>query len=1766
MNRILLVCNAILALLLAIRLANTGSPAIAAEKVAVWRAEDLRLIASDVVELKVSEDAAAVPHTFLLHLGAEVAPAPLSTAPVDVGLVSEPQLELVTAWQSSSILRVHVQSQLLPATRYDLRFQRELHSLDGRVLPAGSAVALTTPNVTLREILVEDDPQVAPGRGEAALRVRLSLPIDLAAAEQYLTLRDAETRAELPSKVELVEGGLGSLFRIRLQKGELPPVAEVVLKKGLVARHGRLPLPREESSRVNVYEPLDLRAAVMSNDSLELTFNRAIPQPEEKLVSVTPAGKYQFETTSRGLRIRGDFVPGTLVAVDLAPGFPGKGRASLGFSARRTMIVPDLKPSVGVQGDGEILSARAEPIVMLRGCNAGKVSVRVRRVYANNVVRMMQRSDARVFEPAIERELSIAAARNVEWTERVDLRELLGGEPRGIYQFEVWSEGQYWPTQRLLQITDLGVTVRAGTDRAAVQVLSIADGTPCADAQVVIVTPTNQELATGQTDAEGKALLAWNSAAADRKPFLVQVKRGVDQVFVGMDRCGVELADEGLGGRAYLRDGIEAMVWPSRGIVRPGESQDIAVLVRDAAGAAAVDRNLAVVFRAPGGKEFARTRVRSGGSGLLSAKVDLPADAPCGVWSASVVAKDVVGKDGPESRDSVTLGQASFEVAAFVPNRLEATASIVGEVQHGAPLSVHVRGNWLDGTPAEGRPVQLRVRLVKTVFAPKDLADFSFASGLDSPPPGDLPAVDAVLDEHGAAQLALQLPPLGDEQALMAVVFAEVLDPSGRPVRASAQHLVLPAEFALGVRAREGHVDLRGVAADGSVVGEGACTVRIERRHWEWRYEERGSSRWSWRSFVEKEVVSELPVTLVGGNATVDLPAKDGQGWLVAIASRGELRAEQILGTAPRAPDRLRVRAANQPAPGELAQIEIDAPAAGRGFVTLETDTVVSAHVVMLEAGDNRIELPVPVEARVPNLHAVVTLTRPVASAKAGDGPAWLVGAADVRLRREDVACAVQLSVPTQVLPESVLHVAVEAPGASVATIAVVDEGVLGVTGHASPDPLKFVLASRALAVAGADTGSRLVRDMVFVPRTKTGGDDDEDLGAMLRGGSVDTHIRPLAMLREVNLVDGRGAVDFPLPTYEGRVRVMVIAAGPLRLGSAAAEVVVKAPLGLQVAVPRMVAPGDRFVVPVSLRNDLGKDVVVAVQVQAPATLELPGGAHFEVPVAAGRVANLDLAVVTTAGAEGLQAFTVSAEAGGETRTVRDAIPVRALRLPEQESLGLRLGEEQTLRLAEGWAAEKLHAEVSIDVSPDRQLRPALEAMLQYPYGCCEQTSSRGMALATCAALLPRLYDDPEQMPKALPLVQAAVDRVFAMQSTRGGFGWWMSDRSDDAFLTVHVMDFLLQAREVGAQLPEGGFQLATERLLDVAAEADDIEVRCHAIEVLARLGQVVQPRLDWLCAQPVSTGARARLAVALALLGERQRAAALLEHGMEAVLPANARLASANLSSPVRTQALLLRAQLAIDPGHASLPGQVLALQQQLLRPRYLSTQEMAQGLRAVADYYRRQPQPSKGAHATVFVDGVPLQVVAGPAVPLSIHPGSTVRVAAGGEGFALLSLRGYAPPVAREDDRMALRREIVDLESGLVTTKLRRGRVYEVRIHAVVDEACNDVAMADVLPGGCEAEPVLPGDALRSDGDEEQKQSSLQKERTLAPLSLEARDDRVLIFFSRLPRGEFVIRHRIRAVFPGEFESPPVTAQGMYDTSLQVSELSRLRVEILP
>lgn len=1732
MNRLLLVVNAALALFLLVHAWQATSVAAAGSKPVAPV-----VVGASALRIEPQFDDAGLAKALVVQLGRDLGPARSDGEPVDLGVRLDPDQPVLTTWRNAHSLVVSPARPLPRARTFRVVFGKDLVGPDGARLAAGTVVSVTTPAVQLL--------QVVPG-GEGGPKPTLDcvfdLPVGLAAAQKHVRLR-TQDGGSVPCEVQLPEGEAAAtrIVLVPRRDDQLPDALEVVVLPGLVPVGGEVPVAEPIVRQVRLRQPLRVLEAEARDGRIEIALNRAIEGGAAELVEVAPAVPFQLLSTERGVRLVGEFAPGTVVTVTLAEGFPGRGVTRLLAAERRTLLMPDRDPSLEFVQGGSVLCASALPKLSVQGCNVERPRLRLLPVYANNLVRALQNGDAPSLAPARTLAIDVVAAANERWTEPVDLQALAGGPLRGLYRVELFHQDRPWHVQRRwLQVTDLGLTWRGGRDNGVVQVVDLVSGAPVAGATVAVKTPTNQELAAGTTGTDGLVLLQWANDGADRTPFVVVAQRGDDVAFVDLQGGLVELADAELGGRPYAEAAGEAFVWPVRGIVRPGETLDAAVLVRDARGLPRPGAVLLARFRGPNGRVLREQALPANGSGLHQASWSLPSDVATGDASLEVVdrAGDEAGGDG-----ETVLGRAPFRIEAFVPDRLEVEVVEVAPLRLGEVGRVQVRGRWLDGAPAAGRSVTARVRLLAHAATFATAPEFVFASGLDAPPPGELPAVKGTLDAAGRAELTFALPPAAAQQSLLAHVAIELEDPSGRVVRAAQSAPVLRSDWHLGVRASAERCELRLCDAAGApVAGERPATVRLEQRDWRWRYRQVGGGRWRWSTERLVTTLGEWHTTVHDGIGEQPLPAASDDCFVVVTVDGRSV--EQALGAVSARPDRLRVRSLDAAvASGGTAKLVVTSPAAGRGLVTFESDRLHGAVVVALQRGDTTLELPVPAGLDVPNVHAVVTLTRPAPQSGPDQGPAWLIGGTSLSIARPELQLPLVLQAPAEAHPDDAWQATIAAPGASSALVALVDEGVLRITGHADPDPLGFFLATRALATRGADTSAALLQQMQFAAGSKAGGDGDEGGGGLLTG-SIDNKIRPYVRCAWVELdAEGRGVVGFPLSGYEGRVRAMVVAAGVRGFAAASSGTVVRAPLSVQVATPRMVAPGDTFVMPVTLRSRLPAGRV-AVELRAEGALACTGELRTERELAEG--AEVDLAVPVQAlepapGASSAR-LVVRVRHGEHVREVAAEFTVRARTLWRHELVGIDFAFGGELQVGSGWT--QVEAVVRRDARADLQLAPVLQRLLDYPFGCAEQTTSVAKALLAARTLLPRWFGerDPRVLTANVRLEQA-VHRLLGMQTERGGFGWWPGSDRDEPFITAHVVDFLVQARGFGLAVGEAELDAALSRCQSWLRDSDDTSLRCRLVEVLVRAGRPVQPWLDWLCAQALDGDARLRLGWVLAKLGQRARAESMLVDDGESVVRI---FTGGDFVSPLRSQALRFLAARALAPHGERTLAMAAALQRAILAEREATTQENVACFGALAEHYAEQPAPAD-VRGRLLLDGREVVVGAEP-LQLAMRPGSTLVAEAGGSGCLLVELRGQHQVVdAPRAARMRLHRELVDVETGAVAHEVRRGRLYELRIDVEVDEPVRQLALVDLLPGGFEAEATPPGASAAAEDDDEAQQARGGRE-LWHTRQVERRDDRVLFFFDRV-EGRGQVRHRVRAVLPGRYEWPGLQALALYD-----------------
>src|SRR5262249_146720 len=257
---------------------------------------------------------------------------------------------------------------------------------------------------------------------------------------------------------------------------------------------------------------------------------------------------------------------------------------------------------------------------------------------------------------------------------------------------------------------------------------------------------------------------------------------------------------------------------------------------------------------------------------------------------------------------------------------------------------------------------------------------------------------------------------------------------------------------------------------------------------------------------------------------------------------------------------------------------------------------------------------------------------------------------------------------------------------------------------------------------------------------------------------------------------------------------------------------------------------------------------------------------------------------------------------------------------------------------------------VSVGLPTALDAAALLAALDRYPFGCSEQITSRALPLLYVNDLAATAHLAPH--PAVQQRIRDSIDRLLARQGSNGSFGLW-SAGGDDVWLDSYVTDFLTRAREKGFAVSDTGFKLALDRLRNFVGNAEDPTKDggrnlAYALYVLARNGAApvgdlryfADTKLDAI-ATPI---AKAQIAAALGMLGDRARAERVYAAALASIVPRPALdYGRADYGSVLRDAAALVT--LASEGGapRATVAGAVERVEAARGLTPYTSTQENA-------------------------------------------------------------------------------------------------------------------------------------------------------------------------------------------------------------------------------
>ncbi|MCR4817360.1 MAG: Ig-like domain-containing protein [Fretibacterium sp.] len=1561
---------------------------------------------------------------------------------------------------------------------------------------------------------------------------------------------------------------------------------------GLTGSEGDLALNEDYNATVALNPTLMVTGLSGEERAIRTSFNFAVdPEAAKDFITIEPATDFSLESTysDEMLRIRGDFKPRDRFVITLRKGLPSKqGGLVLKEDFKQAIIMPDLEADVTLPSSGAYLTALGKGLIPLELVNIKRLQVSLWRLYENNIPYVI-RGEYNNFQKDLARrvytrDFDLSLPLNERVRRSLSVTDMANGE-RGLFLLSVRDlEKGYWAEEdQILNLSDLGAVARIWEDGLLLWVNTLTGTDPVENAEVRIYSGSNQLIAEGKTDKDGIFLhqrkAPWEKDEG-QTPRLAVISKGKDLTYLQLTRDLLSQEMFDTAGRPWFREDArpyDALIFSPRDIYRTGEDATFKAVVRDTNVTAPSPFPVLFVVRDPLGRKTRQETVLLNDAGSAILDLSLPSNALTGRWTVALAL--------PGSEDS-PLASMGFHVEDFAPPRIEVKMdSPAKTLTHGDVFTADVSARWLFGMAGAGLPYQATWSAQASVFRPTQDRwkgyDFGDPSRTFSRVENSFPS-DKKLDENGMTSLSLNLN--ADWQAASTIdltLRAEVMEDGGRWVSNSVTRPYFPSPWLIGIASASDSMAVRkdikfkiaAIDPEENPANPGELTATLYRVTWNYNMVEVDGYR-RWQSSEELSKIAEKTLTLKNGLGTVSFRPEEWGTYMVRVSDENDSaravcrffaddpqyagrNGSQLLDRIDVATDKEFYK------PGETAKVTLHVPFEGLLLVNVEGSRPLSRKILKADGAEVTVDVPVT-EAMIPNAWLTAWLIRPV---NEDDSAAWgghrAAGLARIKMDLSTYKLDVALDAAEKAEPATTLPVALtlkDADGkparkADVA-LALVDDAVLGLTHYKVPDLLNHFWGLRELGSRGYDLYDLLipVESRATEPLHPAGG----EAMAALAGNSNVQRFKILSLFQGTLAADENGVVkaELALPEFSGRGRLFAVIADGSRFGLAEQPIQIARSVVTEANLPRFAAPGDTFLAPFSVFNTSDEEREITIHIDVHGGLS-PEDEGTTMKVAPGSSKAWSTLVRVSDAESATWAVTTSWTEDGEKKEFRQEVdlPIRSpWPVVAQSGSGVFEDGATEIHIPLEDFSGKVQGTFSLADTPAVDLTRAVNYLMNYPYGCLEQTLSTAWPFLVLPDAIAEI--DPLMINSQLvkDRTETAIARIQALQLYNGSFTAWPGNSTPYAWGSVYAAHFLLEARDAGVSYPEDMLEGAMAWLKQYLAsmpsyqypteEQDDFTTKAYATYVLALAGEKPLGWLEYLREHQKSMWPSGSIWLAGAQALIDGRADALRELSLSSgSLPGEARWHT--LESDVRNTALLLSLWLEVEPQATEAADLAARLVKQAQTGKWYNTQDNAAALMALARYNLKVGGGKASLKGTLTGGGKELLAYesgSASSIPVSDLPEDLLLDVSGeGKGYYSWSLTG-TPTSQPRAERRGINVECSWLDDQGNAVDLTQPISQGTRLQAILtlkpSVAVSNLAVSCLLPAGFEIEnPRIDDSAGNSVG---------------YGIVSDVRDDRLILFFDRLDE-ETVYGFKVRAVTKGTFVVPPISAVGMYDPAVR-------------
>lgn len=962
--------------------------------------------------------------------------------------------------------------------------------------------------------------------------------------------------------------------------------------------------------------------------------------------------------------------------------------------------------------------------------------------------------------------------------------------------------------------SDLGIIAKAGADKKMHVFLSDLRNTANISGATIEFYDFQQQLiGTAMTDADGMC-----TATLTRKPFVLIAKKGDQRGYLKLrDGESLSLSKFDVSG-SHVQRGVKGFIYTERGVWRPGDSIYVSFMLEDRNKVLPAGHPVKFKLYNPHGQVVDQRTSTKG----LNGHYDF--------WTATNQ-EDITGSYRAEVKVGNRTYNKYLKVETVKPNRLKIYMDFGDEMlSQSQQNEIKLATKWLHGAVAKNlkAKVDLTVNSSYTRFPKFD--GYIFDDPLKSFSAERETVLDGTVDENGEITFDPQINIGSSAPGMLTANFSTKVFEKGGGFSVDSKSIKYsPYTSYVGVKAPKGSLyrgtlvtdedhefNIATVDANGKPVSRKNLDVKVYKIEWRWWWDSYDNDLMSYISRPSTVPVFDKKVSSSAGKASfnfkVNRPSWGRYFVRVEDPVSGHVTGKIFYVDWPYWARANRTENENATmlsfstdketySTGDKVKVSFPSPTNGKALVCIESGTkVIEKHWVKTKKGETKFEFTASRDM-APNVFVHVSLLQPH-KATENDLPIRMYGVVPITVENPDSHLKPVIKMKDVLKPETTANITIqEADGKPMTyTLAIVDEGLLDLTGFKTPQPWDHFYAREALGVKTWDLYDEVMGSYTqeMSKLLAIGGDAE---GGKKKPAKANRFKPMVKFVGPFTLPKGsRKTHKIEIPNYIGSVRVMVVAGQSKRYGHAEKTVPVRSPLMVLGTLPRVLGPGEELKLPVNIFAMEKHVKNVSIEVSSNDLLEFTDGKKKSVKFEkiGDEVVNFPIKVKDKIG---IGKVKIVAKSGNEVARYEIELDVRTPNPMVADVM------ESVIEPGQSWdPAFKFRgiegtnsATLELSAIPPINLDKRLKYLIRYPHGCIEQTTS---------SVFPQLFvDDVMDLDNNHKIeldknIKAGIERLKLFQTAEGGLSYWPGLVETNEWGSNYGGHFLIEAEKQGYKIP----------------------------------------------------------------------------------------------------------------------------------------------------------------------------------------------------------------------------------------------------------------------------------------------------------------------------------------------------------------------------